>query len=171
MGPIAQESDNPLPLRKLKTCFRFPLDGRAFVENLHINTSRLRISSLVICASLNDFPLSKDPSSLNSEIRIARQTQTLISSPSQQQTRRDFPWIKFDLANLTAKGRLLSNENRSNFEPTVGMCKYAYEGSTESNSLLQFNIQSTLGEVAALHLSNLAKKLQNRLSWRDLRQV
>ena len=35
--------------------------------------------------------------------------------PSWQQTKRDFPWIKFDLANFIAKGRLLSRENRSFF--------------------------------------------------------
>lgn len=48
-------------VRKPNTCLKFPLDGRAFVENLHINTSRLLISCLVISVSLKDFPSSKDP--------------------------------------------------------------------------------------------------------------
>lgn len=62
------------PLRKLNTCFRFPLDGRAFTAYLQINTSRLLISHLVIHVSLKDFPSSKVPSSLNNDVKIARHT-------------------------------------------------------------------------------------------------
>lgn len=51
------------PLRHAKTCFRFPLDGRALTTYLHIETNRLRISSFVIRLSLNDLPSSKFPAS------------------------------------------------------------------------------------------------------------
>jgi hypothetical protein len=53
----------------------------AFVANLQIYTSRCRISHLVIHVSLKDFPSSKVPPSLNKDVKIARQTHTLISSP------------------------------------------------------------------------------------------
>lgn len=58
-----------LPLfRNPKTCFKFPLDGRAFVENLHKYTSRRRKSHLVIRVSLKDFPWSNVPNgSFNTE--------------------------------------------------------------------------------------------------------
>lgn len=59
---IYHQTESTLPpLRKLKTCFRFPLDGRAFVANLQINISRRRISNLVMGISENDFPLSNVP--------------------------------------------------------------------------------------------------------------
>lgn len=48
-------------LRKAKTCLRFPLDGRAFVANLHMNTNLLRISNLVMHVWMKDFPPSKVP--------------------------------------------------------------------------------------------------------------
>lgn len=55
-----KESTLP-PLIKLNTCFRFPLDGRAFIAYLQINTNRFRISNLVIQVGPKDFPSSNNP--------------------------------------------------------------------------------------------------------------
>lgn len=49
------------PLRKPKTCFRFPLDGLAFTTYLQMVTSLLRISNLVMHVSLKKLPPSKVP--------------------------------------------------------------------------------------------------------------
>ena len=94
-------------VRKPKTCLRFPLDGLAFTAYLHINISIRRISSFVILFSSKDLPPSKVPalwqtlytkrlqvcfrlmyfkvmplpSSLNNDIKMAKHTHTLISSP------------------------------------------------------------------------------------------
>lgn len=51
----------PLWLRKLNTCFKFPRKGRAFTANLQINISLCRISNFVMTVSLKDFPSSKHP--------------------------------------------------------------------------------------------------------------
>lgn len=50
-------------VRQAKTCFKFPLDGRAFTAYLHIKTNLLRKSDLLIIpfAALKDFPSSKHP--------------------------------------------------------------------------------------------------------------
>lgn len=110
--------------RKLKTCFRFPLDGRAFVANLQMNMRRRRISAFVILIFSKYLPPSNDPSSSKREIRIAKQIHTLISSPLEQHIRSFLPSVNFDLAKLTAEGRLFSKENRSNFEFSMGQCIY-----------------------------------------------
>jgi hypothetical protein len=62
------------PVRKPKTCFKFPLDGRAVIANLQTNTSRRRISNLVIHVALKDLPSSKvpDPRAKHQKMRITR---------------------------------------------------------------------------------------------------
>jgi hypothetical protein len=62
------------PVRKPKTCFKFPLDGRAVIANLQTNTSRRRISNLVIHVLLKDLPSSKvpDPRAKHQKMRITR---------------------------------------------------------------------------------------------------
>lgn len=62
------------PVRKPKTCFKFPLDGRAVIANLQTNTSRRRISNLVIHVLLKDLPSSKvpDPRAKHQKMRVTR---------------------------------------------------------------------------------------------------
>lgn len=95
------------PVKKLKTCFKFPLDGRALGANLQIYTRRLRISHLVICVSLKDLPSSKVP---NTKVRSSKNTGVywgsiystyhLLSDVSQRKLRK-FRWFKRCLNNKT----------------------------------------------------------------------
>lgn len=57
----AMMADSCSLLRKPKTCFKFPLDGRALVANLQMKTNLLLTSHLVIMVCMNELPQSKDP--------------------------------------------------------------------------------------------------------------
>lgn len=62
MAAGSTPSRDPLPFpRNPKTCFRFPLHGRAAVANLQMNTNLFLSSHLVMQEAEKDFPPSNDP--------------------------------------------------------------------------------------------------------------
>lgn len=74
------------PLRKPKTCFRFPLDGLAFTTYLQMVTSLLRISNLVMHVSLKKLPPSKVPDEIVGSSENNLRTENITA----------FPWIRLD---------------------------------------------------------------------------
>lgn len=61
-GTVSYETEGiDSPARHANTCFKFPLDGRAFMMYLHRETNRLRNSSFVSSLLANDLPSSKFP--------------------------------------------------------------------------------------------------------------